>query len=251
MIRLLATLTAVMAVAACGAPGEQPRPEPTTLNVYAASSLKDTFTQLATTFESDHKGTKVVLTVGGSSDLVAQIQQGAPADVFASADGKNMAKLEADELVDGTAEPFASNTLQIAVPSDNPAGVRSLADLASPDVDVVVCAPEVPCGAAAAKVAEAAGLTFHTVSEEQSVADVLNKVVSGQAEAGLVYVTDTRAARSTVKGIAFPEAADAVNLYPIAVVARTNHPAEARAFAELVLGPDGQKALRHAGFAKP
>jgi molybdate transport system substrate-binding protein len=126
-----------------------------------------------------------------------------------------------------------------------------LKDLASPEVDVVVCAPEVPCGSAATKVADAAKLTFHTVSEEQSVTDVLNKVTTGQAEAGLVYVTDVKAAGAKVKGIDFPEAADAVNTYPIAVVAQSKHTAEAREFTDLVLGSVGHKVLHDAGFGKP
>lgn len=225
--------------------------EPTTITVYAASSLKGTFTALGKKFEADHDGVRVTFNFGGSSDLVAQIQQGAPADVFSSADQKNMDKLVADKLVSGTPRPFASNTLEIAVPPSNPAHVSALRDIASPSVDVVVCAPEVPCGAAAATVAQHAHVKFHVVSEEQNVTDVLNKVVSGQAEAGLVYVTDVRAAGSTVKGIDFAEAADAVNTYPIATLADSKHARQARAFADLVLSSEGQDALRDAGFAKP
>ncbi len=222
-----------------------------TLNVYAAASLKDTFTDLGQRFEADRDEVEVVFNFGGSSDLVAQIQQGAPADVFASADEKNMAKLAADDLIAGEAESFASNTLQIAVPPTNPAHVTSLKDLASPDVDVVVCAPEVPCGSAATQVADAAKLTFHTVSEEQSVTDVLNKVTTGQAEAGLVYVTDVKAAGAKVKGITIPASENAANVYPIAAVKTSKHATEARVFANLVLSSVGQDVLRNAGFAKP
>lgn len=225
--------------------------EPITLNVYAAASLKDVFTQLGDEFEADHDGVKVAFNFGGSSDLVAQIQQGAPADVFASADEKNMDKLADEDLLAGEASPFASNTLQIVVPADNPAGVRTLKDLASPDVDVVVCAPEVPCGSAATKIAAAANLTLHTVSEEPSVTDVLNKVTAGEADAGLVYVTDARAAGNKVKGIEFAKAATAVNTYPIALVAGSKHTEAARAFAHLVLSSSGQRELRDAGFGKP
>lgn len=247
MIRpLCATLTVCIALAAgCT------NTTPPTLRIYAASSLKPTFTELGKRFTKEHPTTKIAFTFGGSSDLVAQIQQGAPADVFASADEQNMDKLEADHLIAGSTKPFASNTLQIAVPPTNPAHVVGLKDLGSPDVDVVVCAPEVPCGSAAAKVAAAAHLTFHAVSEEQSVTDVLNKVTSGQAEAGLVYVTDVKAAKGSVQGVAFPEAAKAVNVYPIAAVKTSEHAAEARAFADLVLSPAGQEVLRDAGFAKP
>lgn len=249
--RIGAVVASLLLASGCGAPSEQERAEPVTLTVYAAASLKETFTELGERFETEHDDVRVAFNFGGSSDLVTQIQQGAPADVFASADDKNMNKLVADKLAAGRPRPFASNTLQIAVPASNPAGVDRLANLASPDVDVVVCAPEVPCGAAAMKVADAAGLTFHTVSEEQSVTDVLNKVMTGQAEAGLVYVTDVKAAGDRVKGIAFDEAADAVNTYPIAVVRGTKHVREARAFADFVLSPAGQKELQDAGFGKP
>ncbi len=249
----LGLLASTLALAGCGgttSPGTEPG-EPVTLTVYAASSLKESFTELGRRFEADNGGVEVAFNFAGSSDLVAQIQQGAPADVFAAADEKNMDKLIADKLVDGTAEPFASNTLQIAVPPDDPARVSGLKDLGSPSVDVVVCAPEVPCGAAATRVAEIARVTFHTVSEEQNVTDVLSKVTSGQAEAGLVYVTDIKAAGDDVKGIHFPESDGAVNVYPIAAVKGSKHAADARAFAELVLGPVGQEVLRDAGFAKP
>ena len=225
--------------------------EPVTLNVYAAASLKDVFTQLGDEFEADHDGVRVAFNFGGSSDLVAQIQQGAPADVFASADEKNMDKLADEDLLAGEASPFASNTLQIVVPADNPAGVRTLKDLASPDVDVVVCAPEVPCGSAATKITSTSNLTLHTVSEEPSVTDVLNKVTSGEADAGLVYVTDVRSAGKDVKGIELSEAATAVNTYPIAVVVGTKHTEAARAFTNLVLSRSGQQELRDAGFGKP
>ena len=249
---LLALAACVVLTAGCGTESTRvTNPQTTILNVYAAASLKGTFAQLGRAFEADHPHVKVVFNFGGSSDLVAQIQQGAPADVFASADEKNMEKLAAAHLVDGTAQPFASNTLEIAVPPTNPAHVAGLKDLASPAVDVVVCAPEVPCGAAAQQVANTAKLTFHAVSEEQSVTDVLGKVTSGQADAGLVYVTDVKAAGARVKGITFPESESAVNTYPIAAIAGGRHPAEARAFATLVRSSAGQKVLRDAGFAKP
>ena len=170
----------------------------------------------------------------GSSDLVAQIQQGAPADVFASADTANMDKLSTpDDLIGDGPENFASNTLEIAVPPDNPAGITSLQDLTEDGVNLVVCAPEVPCGSATQKVAEAAGLTFTPVSEEQSVTDVLNKVTTGEADAGLVYVTDVKGAGDAVQGITFPESADAVNVYPIATVADSRHADLAREDSEV------------------
>ena len=129
----------------------------------------------------------------GSADLVTQLQQGAPADVFASADTKNMDKAIADNLVSGTPKNFASNTLEIAVPPDNPAGVSSFQDLAKPGLKLVVCAPAVPCGSATQKIETATGIdAVKPVSEESAVTDVLNKVQTGEADAGLVYVTDVQ-----------------------------------------------------------
>ncbi|MGW2095417.1 molybdate ABC transporter substrate-binding protein [Promicromonospora sukumoe] len=223
---------------------------PETLTVFAAASLTSTFEQIAEDFEAAHEGVEVELSFAGSSDLVAQIQQGAPADVFASADTANMDKLVADDLLAGTPTDFASNTLMIAVPPGNPAGVASLADLAG-DLNLVVCAPEVPCGAATERVETAAGLSFSPVSEEQSVTDVLNKVITGEADAGLVYVTDVRGAGDDVEGIEFPEAQDAVNVYPVAALGESEHPELAQEFVDAVLGEDGQGVLADAGFAAP
>src|SRR6476661_4772310 len=131
-----------------------------------------------TVFEAEHPGTSVALSFAGSSDLASQISQGAPADVFASADTANMKKVQDAGLADGTPENFATNTLAIAVPPGNPAGVTSLKDLARPGIKLVTCARQVPCGAAAARVAQAAGLTLSPVSEENAVTDVLGKVTS-------------------------------------------------------------------------
>jgi molybdate transport system substrate-binding protein len=219
-----------------------------TLSVFAAASLTGTFTELGKQFEAAHDGTSVKLSFGGSSDLVEQIQSGAPADVFASADTANMDKLgdDADDRQD-----FASNTLEIAVPPDNPAGIASFADLAKPGVKLVVCAPEVPCGTATAQVAENAGVTLKPVSEEQSVTDVLGKVTSGEADAGVVYVTDVRAAGDKVEGVTFPESSSVVNTYPIATVAGSDHASLAKQFVDFVLSDDGQQVLQQAGFGQP
>lgn len=223
----------------------------TTLTVYAAASLTSTFQQVGEEFEKEHEGVKVDFSFGGSSDLVAQIQQGAPADVFASADTANMEKLTADGLQAGDPQVFATNTLEIAVPPGNPAGITSFADLAGADVDVVVCAPEVPCGTATQKVEDATGTTLLPVSEEQSVTDVLAKVTSGEADAGLVYVTDVTAAGGSVLGVPFPESSDIVNTYPIVALEDSEHPDLAQDFVELVLGETGQSILKEAGFATP
>ncbi|MFI2105575.1 molybdate ABC transporter substrate-binding protein [Isoptericola sp. NPDC019693] len=251
MRRRLAAGLAALAVgglAGCGSAASGD--EGTTLTVFAAASLQGSFEDLAEQFEATHDGVDVRLSFAGSSDLVAQIQQGAPADVFASADTANMAKLTADGLV-GEPRDFATNTLEIAVPPGNPAGVESLQDLAAPGMKLVLCAPAVPCGAASAKVADAAGLDLKPVSEEQSVTDVLGKVIAGEADAGLVYVTDVAAAGDDVEGIAFPESSSAVNTYPVATVADTDQADLAQQFVDLVLSDDGQQTLSGFGFAAP
>lgn len=254
MKRWFATMAAVLlltSAAGCGSDDSGAGAKKTTLTVYAASSLTTTFTELGKQFEKSHKGVKVVFSFGGSSDLVAQIQQGAPADVFASADVANMDKAVTSKLVEGNPVNFASNTLEIAVPPDNPAGVTSLKDLAKPGVQVVVCAPEVPCGAAAQKVGESSGVTIKPVSEEQAVADVLTKVETGEGDAGLVYVTDVQAAGDKVKGVTFPESSAAVNVYPIAALSDSKSKDLAKQFVDLVTSDAGQSVLADAGFAKP
>ena len=221
----------------------------TTLTVYAAASLTKTFEQIGEEFETQHDGVDVEFSFGGSSDLVAQIQQGAPADVFASADTANMDKVTAEDLQAADPQNFATNTLEIAVPPDNPAGIASFADLAQEGINVVVCAPEVPCGAATVKVEDATGVDIQPVSEEQSVTDVLAKVTSGEADAGLVYVTDVLAAGDDVQGITFPESSEAVNTYPIAALADADDGDLAQEFVDLVLSDTGQSILEAAGFA--
>jgi molybdate transport system substrate-binding protein len=223
----------------------------TTLTVYAAASLTKTFQAIGAEFEKQHDGVEVEFSFGGSSDLVSQLQEGAPADVFASADEANMDKLTAADLQDGDPQDFASNTLEIITPPDNPAGITSFADLGQDGVQVVVCAPEVPCGAATVKAEDATGVTLSPVSEEQSVTDVLAKVTSGEADAGLVYVTDVAAAGDAVHGVPFPESSDVVNTYPIVALRDSKHGDLAQAFVELVLSATGEAILEEAGFAKP
>ncbi len=221
------------------------------ITVFAAASLKAPFTQLAKDFEAANPGTRVKLSFAGSSDLVTQITQGAPADVFASADTKNMTKLADAKLLDGTATNFATNVLEIAVPPGNPASIASFADLAKADVKVVTCASQVPCGAATDTVEKASGITLSPVSEESSVTDVLGKVTSGEADAGLVYVTDVKGAGDKVKGIPFAESDKAVNTYPIATVGSSKNKALAAAFVAAVTSDKGRKVLGDAGFGAP
>jgi len=232
--------SAALLLAGCSSSGQD------TLTVFAASSLKNTFTELGKQFEADHPGTTVTFNFAGSSDLVAQLQQGAPADVFASADEANMQK--AGDLVKSPTN-FATNSMMVAVPPGNPASIQKFADLA--DAQVVVCAPEVPCGAATEKIEQNSGVTLKPVSEEASVTDVLNKVTTGEADAGVVYVTDVQAAGDKVQSIKIPTDVNAVNTYPIAVVAGSEQTTLAQDFANLVTGPEGQKVMSDAGFGAP
>lgn len=229
-----------------GAPGSSG-----TVTVFAAASLKATFTELADEFEAKNPGTKVALSFAGSSDLVTQISQGAPADVFASADTKNMTKLADASLLGGEPTNFATNVLSIAVPPGNPAGIEGFSDLAKPGVKVVICASQVPCGAATKIVEEKSGTTLRPVSEESSVTDVLGKITTGEADAGLVYVTDVRSAADKVKGIPFAESGKAVNTYPIATVGTSKNKELAAAFIAMVTGSPGKEVLSDAGFGTP
>jgi molybdate transport system substrate-binding protein len=221
------------------------------LMVFAAASLKQSFTQLAEGFKTDNPGSSVEFSFAGSSDLVTQLTQGAKADVFASADTKNMDKAVQANLVAGKPVNFASNVLTIAVMPGNPKGIKSFQDLTKPGLNVVVCAPQVPCGSATTKIEQATGVKLNPVSEESSVTDVLGKVSTGQADAGLVYVTDVEGSGGKVVGIDFPESSQAVNTYPIAALKGSGNVDLANKFVDYVTGEAGQKVLNQAGFGKP
>ena len=202
-------------------------------------------------FTTDNPGVSVDFSFAGSSDLVTQLTQGAPADVFAAADTRNMDKAAAAGLLAGDPVNFATNSLAIVVAPGNPKGIRSFQDLSRSDLSVVVCAPPVPCGGATDRLEQATGVTLAPVSEESSVTDVLGKVTAGQADAGVVYVTDAAGAGDKVTVVAFPEAAGAVNTYPVAVLEQATDVELARRFVDLVTGEAGQKELSKAGFATP
>jgi molybdate transport system substrate-binding protein len=260
--RLLAAFSvlALTLISGCGssdkAPASSSAPTMTAeagghIIVFAAASLKKTFTDIGEQFKTENPGSSVEFSFAGSSDLVTQLTQGAPADVFASADTKNMDKAAQAGLLAGDPVNFASNTLTIAVAPGNPKKIASFKDLTQQGLNVVVCAPQVPCGSATQKVEQATGVTLNPVSEESSVSDVLNKVTTGQADAGVVYVTDAIGAGDKVAAVALPEAAGAVNTYPIATLKGSKNPELTRKFVELVTGEAGQKVLNAAGFAKP
>jgi molybdate transport system substrate-binding protein len=221
-----------------------------TLTVFAAASLTDVFTGLGEALEDQQPGLDVQFNFAGSSALATQITQGAPADVFASANEAQMAVVTDAGLAEDPSV-FTSNVLQIAVPAGNPAGVTGLADFAREDLTLAVCAPEVPCGAAAEDVFAAAGITAVPDTQEEDVRAALTKVELGEVDAALVYTTDVTAAGDAVEGLDFPEAEDAVNAYPIAALADAPNPDAAGAFVDLVRSEEGQQALTDAGFRAP
>jgi molybdate transport system substrate-binding protein len=218
-----------------------------TVTVFAAASLTGTFTQLGKDLEAVHPGVKVVFNFAGSSALAQQINQGAPADVFASAATKNMGQVT-DK---GTATTFVKNRLEIAVPKGNPGKITGLADFGDAGKKIALCAEQVPCGAAAKKVFEAAKITAKPDSLEQDVKAALTKVSLGEVDAALVYKTDVQAAAGKVDGIEFPEADKAINEYPIATLTRAPNATGAKAFVDYVLSDKGRAVLTKAGFDAP
>jgi molybdate transport system substrate-binding protein len=229
----------------------QPSPASGKIVVFAAASLKSAFTQISRQFKTDNPGSSVDFDFAGSSELATQLTQGATADVFASADTAQMDKVAKAGLTGAAATSFASNTLVIVTAPGNPKHIGTLADLAKPGLDVVTCQQPVPCGSATQRIEGSTGIHLNPVSEELSVTDVLNKVTTGQADAGLVYVTDAHGAGDKVATVNFPEAAGAVNVYPIAVLKNAPQSALAQKFVALVTGDKGQNILAQAGFAKP
>ena len=220
------------------------------LTVYAAASLKAAFDELATEFEAQHPSVDVQpITYDGSSTLATQIIEGAPVDVFASADEKNMQKV-VDEGLAADPQVFAGNTLVLVVPAGNPGDVEGLDDLATADLTVVLCAAEVPCGASAATLLSNAGVTASVDSYEQNVTAVLTKVAAGEADAGLVYVTDATTT-NTVDAIELEGAEDVVNRYPIVALSDAASTDVADAFVAFVLGDEGRQVLTALGFGVP
>ncbi|MEU8382657.1 molybdate ABC transporter substrate-binding protein [Streptosporangium sp. NPDC048865] len=249
-------LTLAAALSGCGSGGPasgtvaSPAGGATTLTVFAAASLTGTFTELGRTFEAAHPGTTVRFNFGSSATLARQIVAGAPADVFAAASPATM-KTVTDASLAASPVTFARNTLQIAVPADNPAKVDDLADLTDPRVKVALCAEQVPCGAAAVKALDAAGLKVTPVTLEQDVKATLTKVELGEVDAALVYRTDVIASAGKVDGIDFPEAEKAINDYPIAPLSKAPAPEAAKRFVDLVLSQQGEDVLTKAGFRAP
>jgi len=243
-----ALLAAAIGAAGCGSPADAGEASPATLDVFAASSLTEVFTQLGDDFTAAHPDVKVVCNFAGSSDLVTQLQQGASADVFASADTANMEK--AGDLAAG-AEIFAGNTLAIAVEQGNPEHITGLADLDRDDLKVVLAAPDVPAGKYAGEILDDAGVSVDPVSLEVSVKGVVTKISLGEADAGIVYVTDVAAAKGKIDSVAIPEEENVIASYPIATLTGSDDQGAAQAFVDLVLSDEGQQVLADYGFLPP
>lgn len=238
----------LLGVSACsGRSVDAGTPAPSTLTVGAASSLTEAFTVLGDAFMKEHPDIAVRFSFAGSSAIAEQIAQGAPIDGFASAGKSSIQPLVDQGLVTQVAD-FATNALEIAVPPGNPASIGSLADLGKGTL--VVCKPEVPCGVAYGQLVKANGLSLTPVSLEADVKAVLTKVASDEADAGIVYVTDVKAAGDQVLGIPIPPNQNVTSTYQIAVVADSSQTAAMQEFIEFVRSPQGQDVLTDAGFGQ-
>jgi molybdate transport system substrate-binding protein len=241
----------VVGAASCGSPGgSASSPARRTLQVFAASSLTEAFGALGEAFESAHPGVDVRFNFAASSALAQQITEGAPADVFVSADEPNMAKVVDGGDVVGSPVVVARNRLSIVVEKGNPKGIASLRDLAHAGTVVVLCAPEVPCGRYAAAALSKAGVTVKPASLEENVKAVVTKVSLGEADAGIVYVTDVKASSKDVDGVAIDiaGAADLHAVYPAAVVRPDGDRALAREWLTFLRSPGAQRTLARFGF---
>lgn len=251
---LVSLLLLVASLSGCSAkprmPG-QPTPSVRSIVVFAAASLKPAFTEISEQFKADNPGADTDFDFAGSSELATQLTHGATADVFASADTAQMDTVTGAGLLNGMPVNFASNSLVIVTATGNPKNVHSFADLTKPGLSLVVCQQPVPCGAATRRIEDKTAVRLRPVSEEPTVTDVLHKVTSGQADAGLVYVTDALQAGGKVATVTFPEAFHAVNVYPVAVLKQAPQTGLAQRFVALVTGDTGQKILEQAGFGKP
>ena len=250
-----AALLAVVALlaAACGgnnssSGGSSGSGSPTEIKVFAAASLTAAFNKIGQDYTAANPSTKVTFNFAGSQALATQIQQSAPADVFASADTTNLDKVK--DLV-GTPQNFASNLLQIIVAKGNPKGIKGLSDLSNPDLKVVLAAPDVPAGKYAGQALAAQHVTVKPVSLEDNVKAVVTKVSLGEADAGIVYVTDVTAGGDKVQGVDIPNHQNVPATYPIATVKASSHQSQAQAFMNMVVSDQGRQVLKSFGFLPP
>jgi molybdate transport system substrate-binding protein len=220
-----------------------------TVTVFAAASLKEAFTEVAASFKAANPGADVALNFGASSALAQQINEKAPADVFASADQANMQKVVDAGGISGTPQVFATNSLEIIVAPGNPKGITGVDDLSKSGLIYVTCGPDVPIGKYAAQVFDKAGVTAPTpASLEADVKAVVTKVTSGEADAGMVYATDVTAAGAKAEGVEIPTAVNVVATYPLGVTTEAANPAGAAAWAAFITGSEGQAILAKYGF---
>jgi len=249
--RAVVTVAVMAALAACSSSGGGAKGSGKlsgSITVDAAASLTEAFTALKASFEKAYPGTTVTLNFGASSELATQIQQGKAADVFASASTKNMTQLGASA---GAPVDFAKNRAEIAVPPANPGKIAAVADLAKPGLKVALCDPAVPCGVVARQVLANAKVSVTPAASLADVKSTLAAVESGEVDAGVVYVTDVRAAGNKVKGIEIPDAVNASTTYPIGTLKDAKNPSLARAWVDYVRSAVGQKVLQADGFALP
>lgn len=218
------------------------------ITVFAAASLTAAYTEIGDAFMTKYPDTKVTFNFAASSDLVTQIDDGAPADVFASADQANMTKLTDAGGNAGEPTVFATNSLEIIVEPGNPKGIAGVADLANPDILYVTCAPEVPIGGYAAQVLTTAGVRVTPVSLEENVKGIVTKVTLGEADAGIVYTTDVIAAGDKAEGVEIPAGINVTASYPVVVTKDAPNPEGAKAFVAFVADEQGQQILSTYGF---
>lgn len=254
MRRRVSLLVAAVLLAACGNGGGTASSSPSStslsgdINVFAAASLTSSFNAIGTSFHRANTGVVVNFNYAGTPTLVTQIEQGAPADVFASADTANMDKMTADGYVTGASLVFAHNQLEIVVAPGNPRGIKGLADLARPGLIYVSEAPSVPAGKYSLQALATADVKVTPRSLETSVTAVIGKIELGEADAGIVYTTDVAAAGSKVQGVPIPAADNVIATYPIVAVKGTKNLAVANAFIAYLLSPAGQSTLATFGF---
>jgi molybdate transport system substrate-binding protein len=244
-VPLAVALLSLVPLTACGGGDD----DHTTITVLAASSLTGTFTELGKRFEAEHPGVTVKFAFDSSATLAQQATQGAPADVLATADTDTMnsarsAQAEAPKI-------FATNVMTLVTPADNPAHIEKFRDLDRSSVKFVVCVPTAPCGKVGQALLDQDHITGKPVSQEVDVKSVLAKITEGEADAGIVYVTDARAAGSSIATVPIPGAGDQLTTYPIVTLDQSEHGDLAQDFVDLVTGSTGQRVLRQAGFERP
>jgi molybdate transport system substrate-binding protein len=266
LARIIACTAAAGLLAACGSSGPTSSSTPSTpasggatsanangqvtgtVIVFAAASLNGAFDKLGKQFEQQHPGVTMKFNYAGSSSLATSIGQGAKADLFASANTANMDTVTKDNLASGSPAVFAKNKLEIMVNKGNPMNIKSVSNLANPVVKVAVCAPAVPCGAYSKDVFDKANVTVKPVSQESSVSGVVTKVSLGEADAGIVYVTDVKAAGNKVSGVRIPASQNVIADYPIVKLKDAPNSSAASAFMNYVRSTAGQKVLDDYGF---